>query len=213
MSRQQVVVVSDASSIINLEQVELAGANLTRWLFREFPVEMSSTVHAEVVRHSTDSSSYRKRRRDDDFGRLETLYLSGVPGVTLGVADDAGERHNCCLALEAIRRHRFGQCVFLIDDQRAIDKFIKTTMSDFLAGVCWNSLDLVLYLYFRHCTDHHNRITRTQAENALRDMVAVFGSQPSQLILPPVSPKLMSLLAGYKKKLDALHSRLAAFIR
>lgn len=207
------LVVADASSIINLEQVELAGADLAWWLFKEFPVEISSTVYAEVKRHSTSISQYRKRSRRYDFRTLETRYLNNIPGVTLGVDENAGERHNCCLALEAIRRRRFGQCIFLIDDQKATRKFADQAMSDFLAGDAWNSLDLVLYLYFRHCTDNDHQIIRPQAENALKDLVAVFGSRLNQPAMSSLSPKLASLLTLYTSKLNTLHSRVKAFIK
>ena len=203
MSGQRVLVVADASSIINLEQVEMAGASLSRWLFREFCVEISSTVHDEVKRHGVSAAKYSRHRRHEDFDRLEQIYLGRR--VELGTPEDAGERHNCCVALEALRRRRFGQCVFLCDDRRAVGKFVQETMSNYLAGSCWTSLDLVLYLYFRHCADSHNTIILTQAENALRDLVAALGRRFDESSPPPISPKLSRLLTGYIDKLSRLH--------
>ena len=87
---------------------------------------------------------------------------------TLGVPEDEGERHNCCVALEAVLQGRYKQIIFLIDDHRAVRDYIAPILEVFPLGQVWSSLDFVLYLFLRH----RKRIPEATAKAALRDVNA-----------------------------------------
>ncbi|MBC8492244.1 MAG: hypothetical protein H8D43_00560 [Chloroflexi bacterium] len=86
----------------------------------------------------------------------------------LGVEKDRGERHNCCVALDAVMEGRYCQVIFLTDDYRAVRDYADPVFQTFPLGSIWSSYDFVLYLFVRH----RPRIPQNEVEAALRDVTA-----------------------------------------
>jgi len=82
--------------------------------------------------------------------------------------EDRGERHNCCVALNAVMSGRHRQVIFLTDDYRAIRDYVGPVFEIFPLGNIWSTHDFVLYLFVRH----RRRFPRDEVENALRDVTA-----------------------------------------
>lgn len=86
----------------------------------------------------------------------------------LGKEEDKGERHNCCVALDAVMGGNHRQMVFLTDDHNAIRDYAGPVFETFPIGCTWTSYDFVLYLFVRH----RKRITQEEVKNALWDIRA-----------------------------------------
>jgi hypothetical protein len=117
--------VLDTCSIINLDDIELAGRDVLYYMRRSFDVHVCDAILDELGRHKqrlhSKESSYwprflssRKQAAfvlNDDRTALESFY-SAAPSFS--GSDDAGERGNTRLALELLITRRFGQIVFVI---------------------------------------------------------------------------------------------------
>jgi len=83
---------------------------------------------------------------------------------------DKGERHNCCVAFEAVMSGEYRQVIFLTSELKATDLkrdgFLSSVFDTFPIGQIWSSLDFVLYLFLRH----RRRFPFREAEDALRDI-------------------------------------------
>jgi hypothetical protein len=193
---------------MNLESVQLAGEMASRWLFRQFKVELSSTVVTELSRHVKLASQYSKAKREKNFSQLEQhvfgdLIASGVLSkMTLGNTADAGERHNYCMGVDDVRRGRYSQCVIITDDETALRAWLKQCPEIFPIGPVWTSVDLILHLYMTNC----KQITRTLAANALKDLIAAYGSGPATMLPPIPSQKLARKLTEAIRRLDQIHA-------
>lgn len=86
----------------------------------------------------------------------------------LGTEEDKGERHNCCVALDAVMAGSHRQVIFLTDDRRAIRDYVAPVFEIFPLGHIWSSHDFVLYLFVRH----RQRFPRAEVEAVLRDVTA-----------------------------------------
>jgi hypothetical protein len=95
------------------------------------------------------------------FGRVEFQ-------PNLASEKDKGERHNCCIALDAVIAGRQRQVIFLTDDVHAIRDYVRPVLETFPLGHIWSSHDFVLYLFVRH----RKRIPQDEAKAALRDVNA-----------------------------------------
>lgn len=84
----------------------------------------------------------------------------------LDTHEDRGERHNCCVALDAVLEGSHKQVIFLTDDLRAVRDYVAPVFEIFPLGQIWSSLDFVLYLFMRH----RKHIPRATVEAALWDV-------------------------------------------
>lgn len=184
----------DTCSLIFMNDVQVARRPLHSWLLDEFEVHYSQTVLEEIRRHS---DKIRSRRRWESyvysypraaacekmlFGQpLQREIVSGTCRyckqpifveqrfeIDLASSEDQGERHNCCVALAAVRAAEGRQVIFITDDRRAIRDYVAPMMRVFPLGVTWTSLDFVTFLFFRH----RSRITLDDVKVALRDVNA-----------------------------------------
>ena len=57
----------------------------------------------------------------------------------LNVEKDRGERHNCCVALNAVMGGRYRQVIFLTDDYRAVRDYADPVFQTFPLGSIWSS--------------------------------------------------------------------------
>lgn len=82
--------------------------------------------------------------------------------------EDRGERHNCCVALDAVMSGQHRQVIFLTDDYRAIRDYAGPVFEIFPLGSIWSAHEFVLYLFVRH----RKRFSRAEVESVLRDVTA-----------------------------------------
>jgi len=134
------------------------------------------------------------------FGRVEFQ-------PNLASEKDRGERHNCCIALDAVMAGGQRQVIFLTDDVRAIRDYVRPVFETFPLGHIWSSHDFVLYLFVRH----RKRIPQDKAKAALRDVNARaagsgFSGQPTD-----AQQKWMRRLREYQgqvERIDQVLSRI-----
>lgn len=149
--------VLDTCSIINLDEIELAGRDVLYYMRRSFDIHVCDAILDELDRHKqrlhSKESSYWPRFLsnqkkaalvlNDDRTALGPFY-SAAPSC-FG-SDDAGERGNTRLALELLITRQFGQIVFVTDDDRARNAFLANVVRSFPGLHLWSSADVVLYL-------------------------------------------------------------------
>jgi len=128
----------------------------------------------------------------------------------LGGEKDRGERHNCCVALDAILTNRYQQIIFLTDDDRAIRDYIAPVFDVFPLGSIWSSRDLVIYLFTRH----RKRIPQDAAKNAIQDVVAKairsLRGQPEEMI-NEARNKWIERRTVYQRKVEHVDQVLSRF--
>lgn len=114
----------------------------------------------------------------DPFSRLDQVGRCSKCGqakleersvqVDLASDEDRGERHNCGVALDAVRCGEHRQVIYLTDDHKAIRKYVQPIFETFPLGCVWSSYDLMLYLFVRH----QKRMTADEVKAAFRDLTA-----------------------------------------
>lgn len=211
----------DTCSLINLSAVEdrIGNKKIFDWLWDEFEVKYSSAVLNEINRHRRKISG---RRRFESFvwpNRLEDCEVKlfgktlqrNVEGsrcykcgqermckqdfaVDLRSDDDRGERHNCCLAINALRE--YSQVIFLTDDYKAVRDYAEQLFELIPLGSIWSSLDFVVYLFVKH----RNRISLDETLSILRSINAQFGYD---------SLKIASRLTKYNNKVTKIQELLS----
>lgn len=184
----------DTCSLIYMNDVQLARRPLHGWLLGEFEIHYSQTVLEEIKRHADKIGSRHRWERyvypypqaasceKMLFGQpLKREIVSGTCRqckqpiiveqqfeIDLERTEDQGERHNCCVALAAVRAAEGRQVIYITDDRRAIRDYVTPMFRVFPLGVVWTSLDFVTFLFFRH----RRRITLDDVKVALRDVNA-----------------------------------------
>lgn len=96
--------------------------------------------------------------------------------IDLDSDEDRGERHNCGVALDAVRGGTYRQVIYLTDDYRAIRKYVQPIFETFPLGCVWSSYDLVSYLFVRHC----GRVTLEEVKAVFRDLTARAAKEEQQ---------------------------------
>lgn len=128
----------------------------------------------------------------------------------LGTEKDRGERHNCCVALDAILTKDYQQIIFLTDDYLAVRDYVAPVFKVFPLGSIWSSHDLVVYLFMRH----RKHIPQDAAKNAIRDVVAKateeLRKQPEETTHKAKS-KWMGKLVTYHHKVERVDQVLSRF--
>jgi hypothetical protein len=179
----------DTSSLINSCEVELGKKSLDKWLWKEFEVKYSKTVLEEFRRGRSRGES--RGKLEDHVWPLPTIstyerilfqsltreieescrrcgrivYRNESFAIDFNDDRDRGERHNCCVALDAIKAGKYPQVIFLIDDFHAVRDYARYFFDTFPLGNTWSLLDFITYLFVRH----KDRITLEDTKNALRD--------------------------------------------
>ncbi len=185
----------DTSSLINSSEVLLGGRTLDKWLWDEFEIKYSKTVLEEFQQGRNRGNSRRKWEEHvwplPAVSTYERILFQSLQreveypckrcsrvlsrkesfAVDFDETRDRGERHNCCIALDAIKTGRYPQVTFLTEDFHAVRDFAKYFFDTFPLGNIWSLLDFITYLFLRH----YNRITLEDVENALRSANAQGG--------------------------------------
>lgn len=142
----------------------------------------------------------------DPFSRFEQVGLCSKCGQTilrerpiqidLNSDTDRGERHNCGVALDAVRRGEYRQVIYLTDDHNAIRKYVQPVFETFPLGCVWSSYDLVLYLFVRH----QKRMTADEVKMAFRDLTAKAARE--QGMRPETHEIWQQQLGAYTRKVE-----------
>jgi hypothetical protein len=110
--------------------------------------------------------------REEEIGRCKQcrrpIFSQRPFFPNLNVEKDRGERHNCCVALDAVMGGRYRQVVFLTDDHKAVRDYASSVFQTFPLGSIWSSHDFILYLFVRH----RPRILQSEVKAALKDVTA-----------------------------------------
>jgi len=108
----------------------------------------------------------------------QPIYRPQKLQIDITMSEDKGERHNCCVALDALNSGRYQNIIFLTDDFRARDRFVKPIFDSIPLGSIWSSHDFVVFLFLRH----RDRITRDDIGDVLRDLTANISDQPAETL-------------------------------
>jgi hypothetical protein len=143
------------------------------------------------------------------FSRIEQVglcYRCGQPTfeersveVDFNSDEDRGERHNCGVALDAVRGGRHRQVIFLTDDHKAIKQYVQPIFETFPLGCVWSSYDFVLYLFMRHRT----RTTPDEVKTVFRDITAKGADKEKQKNMKPKTQAVWQQRLGtYSRKVE-----------
>lgn len=180
----------DTCSLVYMAHVQLVRKPLRDWLWEEFDVKYSEAVSEEYQPFKVNSGTPRRWEKgiwrvanlqnyeqaifSSHQRQMEDIYCSRCKQRTmkyemftpdLTEKKDRGERHNCCLALYAVREGRSSQIIFLTDDLKARRDYTIYFFHVFPIGVVWSLLDLITYLFLRYWRE----IPLQSVKDALRD--------------------------------------------
>ena len=175
------VCVLDTCSIINLDEIILGREDILRYVRCDFDVHVSEVVPIEFVRHRSKmhsrEASYWERFLNTRIQRNEILcsdedalsHFHCSPPV-FGGTDNAGEYANARLAMELLMTRKAGQVIFVTDDEKACNAFLRRLCESFPGIILWTSLDVVFYV--SGVLMMRGKIGVGEVEDALRDVVA-----------------------------------------
>lgn len=166
--------IPDTNSLINMSDIEVAKKDLRLWLWVEFDVKLSPTICTEIQNHQDLAKGGIQKRCNKSvwnftvrLDQLEKIFLQPFYH-NLDSRKDRGERHNCCVALDAVSSGEYRQVIFLTDELKSTsckrNGFLFRVFDAFPIGRIWSSLDFVLYLFLRH----RNRFPFKIAQDVLR---------------------------------------------
>lgn len=149
--------VLDTCSIINLDAIKLVRKDILYYMRRFFDVRVCRTIGEELQKHVDLVSSqeikywkpflnkqtYSPTILTDDRSVIGPFYSTSP--TTFGVKD-GGEHGNARVALELLLTKRIGHAVFVTDDQKASDAFLKSMQQSFPGINLWTSVDVILYV-------------------------------------------------------------------
>ena len=118
---------------------------------------------------------------------------------------DRGERHNCCVALDAILTNEYPEAICLTDDIHAIRQYINPVFSMIRLGQIWCSFDLVLNLFTRY----RKTITLEMALAALKNINEKISTSAQQNSGNERPERNVRRLALYSKKAEDIDRFLA----
>ena len=119
--------------------------------------------------------------------------------IDLASDRDKGERHNCGVALDAVRGGKHRQVIFLTDDHNAIRQYVQPIFETFPLGCVWSSYDFVLYLFMRHRT----RTTPDEIKTVFRDITAKAADEEKQKSMKSKTQAVWQQRLGtYFRKVD-----------
>lgn len=205
MSRKKplIVCLPDTNSLIHLRGVVVANKSACLWLWDEFEIQISDQIPQELQNNAARNPDLEVREitrkvlasvvaLKSNLEVTERCFLQPI-GIEFKDDCDLGERKNTQLAFQSIAQNQTRQTIFLTDERKAVEPatgFVYKAFGSYPLGVIWNSLDFLLYLYFRH-----KRIQFQQAEDALREVNARIQGKPEVAV---------ERLTAYNKRLKII---------
>ena len=151
------VCILDTCSIINLDNIVLAQKDILYYMRRFFDVRACQTIREELQRHmdlvSSREIKYWKRFLSNQtysptiFTNDQTIIgpFYSTPPTTFDVRD-RGEHGNARVALELLLTRTIGHAIFVTDDEKASNAFLKSMRQSFPGINLWTSVDVILYV-------------------------------------------------------------------
>ena len=208
----------DTCSLVYLKDITIAERPLHKWLWSEFDVQFSTVVLNELssfkqklgfrynwndhVWASSKIPNYERaifssHQRIIEEGKCkhcrQIIWKDDIFKPKLADTNDRGERHNCCVALDAILNGKYAQVIFLSDDLRALRDYAQHFFDIFPLGSIWTLFDFITYLF----TKYYGTITLNDVQNAL-------GRVTSQTEVLLDSEKKVQRLEVYNRKLERI---------
>lgn len=177
------VCVLDTCSIINLDNIVLAQNDILYYMRRFFDIRVCQTIREELQRHANLVSNHGEIKYWDRFLSKKT-YLPTIltddrnivgpfyskPPTTFGVRD-RGEHGNARVALELLLTRTIGHVIFVTDDEKASNAFLKSMRRSFPGINLWTSVDVILYVGAILLKE--GKVGSDNVKAALRDVYAV----------------------------------------
>jgi hypothetical protein len=147
----------DTCSIINLDEIVLAKNDVLFYVRQFFDIHVSAIIRDEFRRHRHLATSREatywegvlsKRRYaptvlTSDSTAIGPLYTT--PPSFVGPAN-AGEHESGRIALELLLMRQAGHIIFVTDDEKACNAFLRSMRRSFPGVHLWTSVDVILYL-------------------------------------------------------------------
>lgn len=152
--------VLDTCSIINLDNIKLAQKDILYYVRRSFDVRVCQTIRDELRKHENllsksqeitywmgflSKQTYSPKTLVDNQTVIGPFYSNSTPPTTFGVRDK-GEHGNARVALELLLTKTIGHAVFVTDDEKASNTFLKPMQQAFPGINLWTSVDVILYV-------------------------------------------------------------------
>lgn len=199
----RVICVPDTNALVHLRSVSVAGRDACLWLWDEFEVRVGDQIPREVQNMAGNKMAPGQIggklrssvvQLDHALARMEGCFLEPL-GIRFAADEDMGERMNSQLALQLMARNSARHIIFLTDELKIMRPnigFVWKVFNTYPIGLVWNSLDFLLYLFFRHA-----RFLYQQAEDAIRDMnIKIGGNTEARL----------ARLTDYNRRLSSIHT-------
>ncbi|HMG03840.1 MAG TPA: hypothetical protein VK581_00180 [Chthoniobacterales bacterium] len=151
------VCVLDTCSIINLDEIVLAGKDVLFYVRQSFDLYVSSIIQDEFLRHRALATS-----REASYWKGVLSNSCYTPSVLNSDAEiigpfystppsfsgnhNAGEHANTRVALELFLTRTTGHTIFVTDDEKARNAFLGMVRRAFPSLHVWTSVDVILYL-------------------------------------------------------------------
>lgn len=147
----------DTSSIINLDNIKLGRKDILYYVRQFFDVRVCQTIREELQRHTNlvesreinywdrflSKKTYSPKTLTDDRKVMGPFY--STPPRTFATRD-RGEHGNARVALELLLTREIGHAVFVTDDEKASNAFLKSMRQSFPGINLWTSADVILYV-------------------------------------------------------------------
>lgn len=174
-------VLIDANAFSHLSKIEINRQKADKWLWKYLQVftctavknEFNAKINKKKIRTSTERSLNGKLTNNcipkvRRLTKLEKNWLHPTYYRKLLRADDKGERHLICTAIELAKEKKIGQIIIVTDDYTARTDFMDNVLADIPFGQIWNTPDLLSYLYYTN-----DDISYGVAEDAIKDIIAI----------------------------------------
>lgn len=147
----------DTCSIINLDEVLLAKNDVLFYMRQFFDVYVSGTIRKEFQRHRALATSREATYWDRVLSKrryVPSILTSDTTGIgpfyttppSFSGTQNAGEHENTRVALELLLDRKVGHTIFVTDDEKACNAFLRAVQRSFPGVHLWTSVDVVLYL-------------------------------------------------------------------
>lgn len=201
----RVICVPDTNALVHLRYVRVMERDACLWLWDEFDIKVGNEIPRELQEIAAKNPNLAPggiARRlnqsvvemDFNLKRMENCFLDPI-NIHFGDNRDLGERINSQIALQLMANNSARGIIFLTDELKIMRPnigFVWAVFNTYPIGLVWNSLDYLLYLFFRH-----QRFLYPQAEDAIRDVNSRIGGN---------SEVLSTRLTVYTKRLRAINT-------
>lgn len=214
-SQKLTICVPDTNSLIHLRNVIVMNRDACLWLWDEFEIKVAEKIRDEIRDKNAHNPALKVGSIDGkltksitglDFNLelMEKCFLEKF-AIEFKPDRDLGERNNSQVALQLIVKGNAQNVIFLTDELKCVRKnegFVWKIFESYPIGTIWNSLDFLLYLYFRH-----KRFLYDQALDAIRNVNQKIGGKDAEIQNRLVKySKSLKLIQEAKAKLPNLWS-------